>query len=126
MIHEGYAVSIEEEPWRSLHHELISLFCQCDACGVEPIIGVRYKCTVCDVSEEIDLCSKCMAVGTFANGMDSIRHGSKGILSLTFGIDYHTPDHPFEAIRTANALPYYADNDYVTPEYLGEYSYLGY
>lgn len=36
---------------------------------MEPIIGVRYKCTVCDESEEIDLCSKCMALGTFANGI---------------------------------------------------------
>lgn len=41
---------------------------QCDACGVEPIVGVRYKCTVCDISEEVDLCSKCMAIGTFRNG----------------------------------------------------------
>lgn len=43
-------------------------YVQCDACGVEPIVGVRYKCTVCDISEEVDLCSKCMAVGTFRNG----------------------------------------------------------
>ncbi|KAI8379688.1 uncharacterized protein BYT42DRAFT_496073, partial [Radiomyces spectabilis] len=41
----------------------------CDGCGIEPIVGVRYKCTVCDVSEEIDLCSKCMAAGTFSNGL---------------------------------------------------------
>ncbi|KAI9496641.1 hypothetical protein BDB00DRAFT_808170 [Zychaea mexicana] len=85
IIHEGYA---------------------CDGCGTEPIVGVRYKCTVCDVSEEIDLCSKCMAAGTFQN-------------------DHHTPDHPFEAIHVANPLPYYADNDYAPNEYLGEYSYLG-
>ncbi|KAI9271550.1 hypothetical protein BDA99DRAFT_433354, partial [Phascolomyces articulosus] len=48
IIHEGYA---------------------CDGCGTEPIMGVRYKCTVCDISEEIDLCSKCMAAGAFQNGM---------------------------------------------------------
>ncbi|KAI7877531.1 hypothetical protein K492DRAFT_209607 [Lichtheimia hyalospora FSU 10163] len=84
-IHEGYA---------------------CDACGVEPIVGVRYKCAVCDISEEVDLCSKCMAVGTFRN-------------------DHHTPEHSFEAIHVANALPYYADTDYDTSAYLGEYSYLG-
>ncbi|KAI9029105.1 hypothetical protein CLU79DRAFT_737583 [Phycomyces nitens] len=85
-VHEGYA---------------------CDNCGIEPIVGVLYKCTVCDISEEIDLCGRCMSIGTFSN-------------------DHHTPDHPFEAIRTPNALPYYADNDYASPEYLGEYSYLGY
>ncbi|KAF7724839.1 ZZ-type zinc finger-containing protein 3 [Apophysomyces ossiformis] len=85
-VHEGYA---------------------CDGCGCEPIVGVRYKCTVCDISEEVDLCSRCMAAGTFTN-------------------DHHTLEHPFEAVRTANPLPYYADNDYASPEYLGEYSYLGF
>ncbi|KAI8076766.1 uncharacterized protein BX664DRAFT_389501 [Halteromyces radiatus] len=78
----------------------------CDSCSVEPIVGVLYKCTVCDETEEVDLCSKCMAIGTFTN-------------------DQHTADHTFEAIRTA-APPYYADNDYASPEHLGEYSYLGF
>ncbi|KAI7904055.1 uncharacterized protein BX663DRAFT_432759, partial [Cokeromyces recurvatus] len=48
IIHEGYA---------------------CDGCGTEPIVGVRYKCTVCDISEEVDLCSSCMEKGTFTNGI---------------------------------------------------------
>ncbi|KAI8883538.1 hypothetical protein K501DRAFT_181134 [Backusella circina FSU 941] len=86
VIHEGYA---------------------CDDCGTEPIIGVLYKCTMCDVSEEVDLCGKCMEKGTFKN-------------------DHHTLEHTFEAIRTANQFPYYADNDYNSPEHLGEYSYLGF
>ncbi|KAI9480758.1 MAG: hypothetical protein EXX96DRAFT_564068 [Benjaminiella poitrasii] len=86
VIHEGYA---------------------CDGCGTEPIVGVRYKCTVCDVSEEVDLCSSCMEKGTFIN-------------------DHHTLEHTFEAVRTANPLPYYADNDYKPTETLGEYSYLGF
>ncbi|KAI8350121.1 hypothetical protein BD560DRAFT_409855 [Blakeslea trispora] len=84
VIHEGYA---------------------CDGCGAEPIVGVLYKCTVCDVSEEVDLCSSCMEKGNFTN-------------------DHHTLDHTFEAVRTANPLPYYADNDYKSLEHLGEYSYL--
>ncbi|KAL0089708.1 Homeodomain-like DNA binding domain-containing transcription factor [Phycomyces blakesleeanus] len=95
--------SIKEENTNEAVHEGYA----CDNCGIEPIVGVLYKCTVCDVSEEIDLCGQCMSIGTFSN-------------------DHHTPDHPFEAIRTPNALPYYADNDYASPEYLGEYSYLGY
>ncbi|KAI8353294.1 hypothetical protein EDC96DRAFT_577272 [Choanephora cucurbitarum] len=84
VVHEGYA---------------------CDGCGAEPIVGVLYKCTVCDVSEEVDLCSSCMEKGNFTN-------------------DHHTLDHTFEAVRTANPLPYYADNDYKSLEHLGEYSYL--
>ncbi|CEP16369.1 hypothetical protein [Parasitella parasitica] len=85
-VHEGYA---------------------CDSCGAEPIVGVLYRCTVCNVSEEVDLCGSCMEKGTFTN-------------------DHHTLDHTFEAVRTANPLPYYADNDYKSPEHLGEYSYLGF
>ncbi|KAL7308502.1 hypothetical protein PS15m_011700 [Mucor circinelloides] len=79
----------------------------CDSCGAEPIVGVLYKCTMCDMSEEVDLCGSCMEKGTFTN-------------------DHHTLDHTFEAVRTANPLPYYADNDYKSPEHLGEYSYLGF
>lgn len=86
VVHEGYA---------------------CDDCGTEPIIGVLYKCTMCDISEEVDLCGNCMEKGTFTN-------------------DHHTVDHTFEAVRIANPFPYYADNDYKSPEHLGEYSYLGF
>ncbi|KAI9283390.1 hypothetical protein BY458DRAFT_496380 [Sporodiniella umbellata] len=85
VIHEGYA---------------------CDGCGTEPIVGVLYRCTVCDISEEVDLCGNCMEKGTFTN-------------------DHHTVDHTFEAVRTATQFPYYADNDYKSPGHLGEYSYLG-
>lgn len=85
VIHEGYA---------------------CDGCGTEPIVGVLYRCTMCDVSEEVDLCGNCMEKGTFIN-------------------DHHTLDHTFEAVRTATPFPYYVDNDYKLPGNLGEYSYLG-
>ncbi|KAG0750596.1 hypothetical protein G6F57_000572 [Rhizopus arrhizus] len=78
----------------------------CDGCGTEPIVGVLYRCTVCDISEEVDLCGNCMEKGAFTN-------------------DHHTLDHTFEAVRTATPFPYYADNDYKSPEHLGEYSYLG-
>ncbi|CEJ00393.1 hypothetical protein RMCBS344292_14449 [Rhizopus microsporus] len=78
----------------------------CDACGTEPIVGVLYRCTVCDISEEVDLCGNCMEKGTFTN-------------------DHHTLDHTFEAVRTATPFPY-ADNDYKSPDHLGEYSYLGF
>jgi hypothetical protein len=100
---------------------------KCDSCGVEPIVGVLYKCTVCDEAEEVDLCSKCMALGTFTNG----KHREKKtwffpVTDLSFVVvDQHSLDHTFEAVRTA-APPYYADNDYASPEHLGEYSYLGY
>lgn len=101
---------------------------QCDGCGTEPIVGVLYKCTVCDVSEEVDLCGTCMEKGTFVNGNVRIFYLSNPPNQLTnfCDLDHHTIDHTFEAVRTANPFPYYADNDYKSPEHLGEYSYLGF
>ncbi|GAB5591612.1 hypothetical protein Unana1_06512 [Umbelopsis nana] len=78
----------------------------CDACGDEPIIGIRYKCAQCDISEEVDLCEKCHSKGTFSN-------------------DHHPSSHSFEAIATADPLPYYADDDYTGDSHLGEFNYLG-
>lgn len=98
---------------------------KCDSCGAEPIVGVLYKCTVCDEAEEVDLCSKCMALGTFTNGKHKEISISLLLISFFCVIDQHSLDHTFEAVRTA-APPYYADNDYASPEHLGEYSYLGY
>ncbi|CAO3677194.1 unnamed protein product [Umbelopsis ramanniana] len=78
----------------------------CDSCGDEPIVGVRYKCMECDVSEEVDLCERCHSNGTFTN-------------------DHHPIHHQFEAITTADPLPYYADDDYAGDSHLGEFDYLG-
>lgn len=49
---------------------------QCDGCGINPIIGIRYKCAVC---KDFDYCAKCE---------DNMGH-----------------DHPFLKIRTANGAP---------------------
>merc|ERR1712054_264533 len=42
-----------EEPKNFVHHRII-----CDNCGMNPIVGVRYKCAI---SEDYDLCEKCEA-----------------------------------------------------------------
>ncbi len=33
---------------------------RCDACNVEPIIGLRWKCRECPETMEVDLCSRCV------------------------------------------------------------------
>ena len=41
----------KEEPKENEHSKVI-----CDGCGMKPIVGVRYKCTVC---ENFDYCENC-------------------------------------------------------------------
>ena len=49
---------------------------KCDGCGVSPILGVRYKCSVC---QDFDYCTKCE---------ETLGH-----------------DHPFLKIRKAGGAP---------------------
>jgi len=44
--------SVEKNP------EDVHIFHKCDGCAVDPIVGVRYHCTVCD---DFDYCQKCKA-----------------------------------------------------------------
>ncbi|RUS24626.1 hypothetical protein BC938DRAFT_473310, partial [Jimgerdemannia flammicorona] len=80
---------------------------RCDGCGIEPIVGIRYKCAECDVNQEVDLCGDCMRQGGFQN-------------------EHHPTTHRFEEILVTEASPYYADHDYTEESYNGEYSYLGF
>ena len=48
--------------------------CACDGCNVEPIVGIRYKCTF---RENFDLCEKCEAIAPQMYPMLKIRHPSK-------------------------------------------------
>jgi len=34
---------------------------QCDRCGIEPIVGIRYKCKVCRGDHQTDLCEDCIS-----------------------------------------------------------------
>lgn len=42
----------------NLMEQLIHMDCQCDGCGISPIIGVRYKCSVLD---NFNFCANCEA-----------------------------------------------------------------
>jgi hypothetical protein len=49
-------IKLKEGPRQDIHHGIT-----CDGCGVAPISGARFKCTVC---HDFDLCEKCEAKNT--------------------------------------------------------------
>lgn len=53
----------------------------CDACGLDPIVGVRYTCLICPQESPVDLCERCIQHGDFQNAI-------------------HRRDHPFERVVT--------------------------
>jgi hypothetical protein len=91
----------------------------------------------CDVSEEVDLCERCHSNGTFTNGKlvvvcqftSTARHSLFILTRFSRDPgripDHHPIHHQFEAITTADPLPYYADDDYAGDNHLGEFDYLG-
>lgn len=46
----------------------------CDNCGMDPIKGIRFKCSV---RPDFDLCEKCEAQGTHEHPFLKIRHPSQ-------------------------------------------------
>ncbi|KAG0200667.1 ZZ-type zinc finger-containing protein 3 [Mortierella sp. GBA30] len=63
----------------------------CDACGVDPILGVRHSCLDCDEFGGTDLCGPCFNLGTYQN-------------------DHHVLSHRFQAFETAEAPLYSNDS----------------
>jgi hypothetical protein len=45
----------------------------CDGCNVGPIVGIRYKCSVCSGADTFDLCEKCEASGKHDNSHPLIK-----------------------------------------------------
>ena len=60
--------STMEEPLKNkvVHPHII-----CDDCGVNPVMGVRYKCSVCN---DFDLCEKCEAKSDHPHPFLKIKH----------------------------------------------------
>jgi len=73
---------------------------QCDRCGIEPIVGIRYKCKVCKDPNQIDLCEDCISKG--------------------FENELHKSNHEFETIEK------YIPEDDRTIVSSEDYSYLGF
>ncbi|XP_048844610.1 ZZ-type zinc finger-containing protein 3 isoform X2 [Brienomyrus brachyistius] len=73
---------------------------KCDACGVEPIQGVRWHCQDCPQDNAVDFCSSCS--------------------DCFFKSESHKPDHRLEPICEGET---FLDRDYCLPQSVG-YNYL--
>ncbi len=67
----------------------INYYVQCDCCGVEPIVGIRYYCSVCS---KVNLCETCK--------------------SSQFEIGLHDAGHGLVRVDLPEGIPYYLDNTY--------------
>ena len=48
---KNYSRKTENEEGKPIHHQY-----SCDGCGMNPIVGIRYKCSICD---NFDYCESC-------------------------------------------------------------------
>lgn len=60
---------IEMDPTLPVHHGF-----KCDDCGVEPIVGDRWRCTKCREPLAIDLCADCYQDATFRTKLHRPSH----------------------------------------------------
>jgi len=74
---------------------------KCDSCGIEPIVGTRWKCAECPEDLEVDLCEACKVA--------------------EFETETHRTSHSFITIIEPETIPYYLDYDYNSPS---EVNYL--
>jgi len=75
-----------EQKGKELLHEG---YC-CDCCGMEPIIGVRWKCSSCNDENQVDLCSNCKENNNFET-------------------NFHKRDHEMMKVDKVEPIPYYLD-----------------
>jgi len=83
---------------------------KCDCCGIEPIVGTRWKCSDCPEDEEVDLCNDCK-------------------LSSNFETQFHTRSHRCTKIEEPERVPYYLnynhsylldEPNYLDPTFMSE------
>jgi hypothetical protein len=67
-------VSDEEVKPKVVHNHII-----CDGCGADPVMGVRYKCAVCN---DYDLCEKCEATSDHDHPFLKIKHPGQRPLKI--------------------------------------------
>lgn len=63
--------SVVSATHQSSGHQAVHRTIQCDGCGANPVVGVRYQCTVCP---DFDLCGKCNSAGLHPSDHPMIQH----------------------------------------------------
>ncbi|CAD8110638.1 unnamed protein product [Paramecium primaurelia] len=71
---------VEVRETNKIVHEKI----MCDGCKMFPILGIRYKCPIC---QDFDLCEKCEDLGTHKHAMLKIRKPEQAPSILVTAID---------------------------------------
>eukprot|EP00959_Pyramimonas_sp_CCMP1952_P413829 8670906-Pyramimonas_sp.AAC.1 len=78
-------------PWVVEHVDLT-----CDSCEIEPIVGSRWKCSVC---EDRDLCAECFS------GLDEARETRSSNIYVFYCLHWKIPKHarvsPVQTERTS-------------------------
>jgi len=80
-----------EEPKLDNASANIHRFVKCDGCGVKPIVGTRYKCSICD---DFDYCEKCEATKEHAHPFLKMKNSN----CRPYG-HFYEADLPFQGIR---------------------------
>jgi len=61
-------VIVENSNVKVIHYSV-----QCDGCKVSPVVGIRYKCTICN---NFDYCEKCEATKEHVHSFIKIKTSS--------------------------------------------------
>lgn len=69
--------------------EVIHQKCECDGCGVFPIVGTRYKCSVC---KNFDYCSVCEETKPHDHAFLKIKTPAQVPVSMFCVVNEETPN----------------------------------
>jgi len=67
--------TIAKEQNSKFNEPFVHTYITCDGCEVKPIVGLRYKCTVC---ADFDYCEKCEATKEHAHNFIKMKESKFG------------------------------------------------
>ena len=69
--------------------QVVHSYVKCDGCGAHPVIGDRYKCTIC---KDFDYCAACEEKGDHAHAFLKITTPGQAPKAIFTVIDENMPD----------------------------------